>query len=61
MEACSPNMLGKMVYHLENYSLNNTYTLHKIKIEMYKNPIEVQIFLNNLYYYSEKDLVIKPK
>ena len=24
--------------------LLNTYTLHKIKIEMYKNPIEVQIF-----------------
>ena len=26
---------------------------------MYKNPKEVQIFLNNLYYFSEKDLINK--
>ena len=49
-----------MVYHLGKYLLI-THTLHKIKIQMYKNPIEVTNILSNLHCFSEKDLLINQK
>ena len=49
-----------MVYHLGK-DLLITHTLYKIKIQMYKNPMEVTNILSNLHCFSEKDLLINQK